>query len=41
MNNMPLVYVIVLNWNGKEHLDACFSSLGKLDYPHARVVKEL
>lgn len=23
----PLVYVIVINWNGREHLDACFSSL--------------
>ena len=23
----PLVYVIVINWNGREHLDACLSSL--------------
>ena len=23
----PLVYVVVINWNGEEHLDACFSSL--------------
>jgi GT2 family glycosyltransferase len=23
----PLVYVIVINWNGREHLDGCFSSL--------------
>ena len=25
--NTPLVYVIVINWNGREHLEACFASL--------------
>lgn len=25
--NPPLVYVIIINWNGLEHLDACLSSL--------------
>jgi len=34
----PLVYVIVLNWNGREHLEACFSSLLKLNYPNFRLV---
>lgn len=34
----PLVYVIVLNWNGREHLQSCFSSLIKLNYPNARLV---
>lgn len=33
--NQPLVYVIVINWNGREHLDACFSSL--LETSHQRV----
>ena len=23
----PLVYVIIINWNGRDHLDACFESL--------------
>jgi GT2 family glycosyltransferase len=34
----PLVYVIVLNWDGREHLEACFSSLLKLNYPNFRLV---
>ena len=34
--NRPLVYVIIINWNGREHLDACFSSLLAGDYPNAR-----
>lgn len=25
--NPPLVYVIIINWNGREHLDACVGSL--------------
>lgn len=25
--NPPLVYVIIINWNGREHLDACLGSL--------------
>ena len=25
--NPPLLYVIIINWNGREHLDACFRSL--------------
>lgn len=29
----PTVSVIVVNWNGLQHLDACFSSLLASDYP--------
>jgi len=29
----PLVYIIVLNWNGKEHVTACIKSLEKVNYP--------
>ncbi|MCH7959534.1 MAG: glycosyltransferase family 2 protein [Candidatus Hydrogenedentes bacterium] len=32
----PLVYVIVVNWNGREHLEACFASLLDSSYPNAR-----
>ena len=31
----PRVSVIVVNWNGRDHLDACFSSLLASDYPAA------
>lgn len=34
--NEPLVYVLIINWNGREHLDACFSSLTASDYPNMR-----
>lgn len=34
----PLVYVIVLNWNGKEHLPVCLGSLRRLSYPNARTL---
>lgn len=30
--NTPLVYVIVINWNGRDHLDACFASLMASSY---------
>ena len=29
----PRVSVIVVNWNGRDHLDACFTSLRASDYP--------
>lgn len=32
----PFVHVLVINWNGKEHLEACFDSLLSQSYPHAR-----
>jgi len=34
--NAPLVYVIVINWNGREHLDACFHSLLESSYSNVR-----
>lgn len=36
--NHPLVYIIVLNWNGMEHLQSCLSSLFRLNYENYRVV---
>lgn len=32
----PLVYVLVINWNGMEHLQACFESLLAGTYDNAR-----
>jgi len=34
----PLVYVIVINWNGIDHLPSCLGSLARLSYGNARVV---
>ena len=34
----PLVYVIVLNWNGKEDTLDCIESLGKVDYGNFRIL---
>lgn len=34
----PLVHVLVINWNGLEHLRECFESLLAGDYPHCRFV---
>jgi GT2 family glycosyltransferase/glycosyltransferase involved in cell wall biosynthesis len=33
LSNQPTVSVIVVNWNGHEHLEACFRSLLASDYP--------
>lgn len=35
---MPLVSIIVLNWNGKIFLEKCFSSLQKVAYPNLEVI---
>ncbi len=32
----PLVHVLVINWNGLTHLEACFSSLRESTYANAR-----
>jgi GT2 family glycosyltransferase len=37
MSKWPTVTVIVLNYNGLEHLKECFSSLARIDYPAERV----
>ena len=34
----PLVYVLIINWNGREHLEACFESLLASTYANARFV---
>jgi GT2 family glycosyltransferase len=34
----PLAYVIVINWNGIDHLPSCLGSLARLSYGNARVV---
>ncbi|MEI6632891.1 MAG: glycosyltransferase family 2 protein [Chlamydiota bacterium] len=34
----PLVYVIVLSWNGMEHLPVCLASLKRQSYPNFRVL---
>ncbi len=34
----PLAYVIVLNWNGRKHLQTCLGSLRRQDYPTFRVM---
>jgi len=36
--NEPLVHVLVINWNGREHLDACFQSLLAGTYPNVRYI---
>jgi GT2 family glycosyltransferase len=33
----PTVSVIVLNYNGLQYMESCFTSLSQLDYPHDRV----
>ncbi len=34
----PLVYVLIINWNGLEHLRECFDSLLLTTYPNARFI---
>ncbi|MBI3119330.1 MAG: glycosyltransferase family 2 protein [Candidatus Hydrogenedentes bacterium] len=36
--NPPLVYILVINWNGREHLEACLDSLLASDWPNSRVL---
>ncbi len=33
---LPTVSVVVVNWNGREHLDPCLTSITGLDYPADR-----
>ena len=35
---IPLIYVLILNWNGKEDTLACLSSLEKVTYPNFKVL---
>lgn len=34
----PLVYVLIINWNGMEHLQGCFDSLMAIAYPNVRLL---
>jgi len=36
--DQPLVYIIVLNWNGRDLLDDCLSSLQKVTYYNYRIL---
>ena len=36
--NAPVVFIVLLNWNGLQDTDACLGSLAGLDYPNYRVV---
>jgi hypothetical protein len=36
--NHPLVYIILLNWNGRDDTEECLSSLKTLTYPNFRIV---
>lgn len=38
MNNPPLVYIIILTWNGRDDTLECLKSLQKLEYPNARIL---
>lgn len=38
MSDTPLVHVLVINWNGIEHLQDCFDSLVACDYANARFI---
>jgi hypothetical protein len=38
MDSNPLVHVLVINWNGKEHLRDCFESLLDSSYSNVRFV---
>ncbi|MFA5993514.1 MAG: glycosyltransferase family 2 protein [Parcubacteria group bacterium] len=38
MLNQPKVFIVVLNYNGKEVIKKCLTSLFKLDYPNFEVV---
>jgi len=34
----PLLHVLVINWNGLEHLEACFDSLLATDYANTKLI---
>src|ERR1700693_1728618 len=36
-NELPAVSIIVLNWNGRGHLQDCLKSLLALDYPESKL----
>lgn len=38
MNELPRVSVIVVNWNGQQHLERCFTALQRQTYPHVEMI---
>lgn len=38
MRKRPLVSIIIVNWNGKKHLQYCLPSLIKINYPNYEVI---
>src|SRR5690349_4547808 len=34
----PLVHILVINWNGAQHLDECFRSLVSIPYQNVRFI---
>ena len=34
----PLAFIIVLNWNGRHHLEDCLDSVSFLDYPNYKIL---
>ena len=38
MNNTPLVFVIVINYNGLNYLKTCLSSLEQQTYPNYKII---
>ena len=37
-SNQPLVYIILVNWNGKEDTLCCLGSLSKVRYPNYKII---
>jgi GT2 family glycosyltransferase len=38
MSNSPLVFIIILNWNGKKDTIECLHSLEKVTYPNKKII---
>jgi len=38
LQDLPLVSIVVLNYNGLQHLETCFSSVFKTNYPRCEVI---
>ncbi|HPF15262.1 MAG TPA: glycosyltransferase family 2 protein [Planctomycetota bacterium] len=36
-SELPRLTIVILNWNGRHHLDGCFESLGGADYERAKL----
>ena len=36
-NNLPVVSIVIVNYNGRRFLDTCFNSLLAVDYPQKQV----